>query len=439
MSLSGNKRNVFTTIGSFNSMQQQGDLPNQTNTYASVNNKNEPVPFLLDVLKVAKGNDAMVELTGELFTDFADNSEPQAKDALKNQTIQGNAGDNLPSQFSSNGDGYDVPAEEIDLFGKLKTNPNSENGSLLYADNADSFDRKAYEALSNPGTFVEYNNTQIRYNENSDTFTLKSTTNSGSVGDWTSDFIDGTDFIDRKEVLTVALDSMYGTVTASQGKTEQEILNDLKINALLQKLIDGEDDLTLTADELNDLENRSRELKNGVLTHDFGCGLMEVSLDFDKFKNVIENTSTSNDPFAVGNEINNTIPDAFDEDDDEMFNENEETVRDGFFSRLINGIYLVFIKSLSLTPQARALMFIVSAFQNNGESKTSADFSIDIQNMKTFYKCIIKELMKMLNEFIYTLIVIALVALLKPATRQIIREKINSYIGVLRSLISSSV
>lgn len=437
MSLASDKRNVFTSIGSFNSMQQQGDLPNLGNTFSSVNNKNEPVPFLLDILKVTKGSDAMTELTGELFTDFSDNVEPQLKDALKNQTIQGNSADPLPTQFNSSGSGYDIPASQIDLFGKFKTNPNSDNGSLLYADETDTFDKKAFEAVSNPDTFVQYNNTQIRYNEVSDTFTLKSASDDGDIGSWTTDFINGSNFIDRKEIVTSALDSMYGTVTTNQGKTQQEILNELKINAIVNKLISGEDDLTLSNSELSDLDNMSHDLKAGVLTNDFGCGLMKVSLTLEEITNTINNVSTSDDPFFVGNEINDTIPLAF--DDDEVLKENQETIKDGFFYRLINGLYLIFVKSLTLTPQARVLTGIITAFQNNGETKISADINNDIQNMKTFFKCIIKKLMELLNEFIYRLVINALIGLLKPVTRQIIKEKINSFIGILRSLISSSV
>lgn len=438
MSLAGNKRNLFTTIGSFNSMQQQGNLPNLRNTFSSVNNKNEPIPFLLDVLKVVKGGDALMGLIGELFINFVDEVNPKANDVIKNQTIQGNAGDRLPQAFRSSGNGYDIPVKDIDLFGKLKTNPNSANGSLLYSDNVDTFDKKAYNALSNPGTFVQYNNLLIRYNENFDTFTVKASTNDGSIGDWTSGYIDGIKLIDKRETLTVAMDLMFGTITKNQKKSEQEILNELKINALINKLSTEDEELTLNSDELIDLENRSRDLQQGIQTYDFGCGLMGVSLNFDDFNRVINNVQTSNDPFLIGNEINGAIANAF-EGNSSMYDSNQETIRDGFFSRLINGLYLIFIRSMSLTPQVRILMGIVSAFQNNGVSTLSADFSVDIQNMKIFYKCVIKELVKMLSEFIFTMIVVALVALLKPIVREIINEKINSYVGVLRSLIGSKL
>ena len=51
MSLADNKRSIFTTIGSYNSLMEQGDGLLQTDLFSSINNKDDIVPFLLDVLK----------------------------------------------------------------------------------------------------------------------------------------------------------------------------------------------------------------------------------------------------------------------------------------------------------------------------------------------------------------------------------------------------
>ena len=438
MSLANKKRNVFTTIGAYTSLQQQGELPNLRNTFSSVNNKKDAIPFLLDILKVVKGSDAMIELTGQLFTDFIDSAEPQAKEAFKNQSIQSNAGDTIPPQFRNSGSGYEIQVKDIDLFGKLRTNPNSELGGLLYADGTETFDKKAYEAILNSGTFVTYNNLQMRYNENTDTFTVKSISNTGTIGDWTSSFIDNTNFIDKKEVVSGVLNAMYGTLTANENKTEEQILNELKATKIIDKLISDEENLTISNNELNELIKKTKELQSGILVYDLGCGLMEVSLEFNDFLDVVSEISGSTDPFMVGNKINSTVENSFGENGD-VFNENKETVKDGFFYRLIRAIYLLFIKSLSLTPQARMIQGIITSFQNNGISALSSDFTVDIQNMKTFYKCIVKEILKMLNEYIYTLTISLLIVLLKPVISKILKEKINSYVGVLKSLISSKL
>ena len=65
MGLIDNKKNVFTTIGAYTSLQQSGTLPNPTNVFPSINNKKDIVPYLLDVLKVVVGSNALQELTGQ--------------------------------------------------------------------------------------------------------------------------------------------------------------------------------------------------------------------------------------------------------------------------------------------------------------------------------------------------------------------------------------
>jgi hypothetical protein len=42
--------------------------------------------------------------------------------------------------------------------------------------------------------------------------------------------------------------------------------------------------------------------------------------------------------------------------------------------------------------------------------------------------------MKMINKFIFNIVITFLMALLNPVIRKIIREKINQYVGILKSL-----
>ena len=52
MSLSGDKQDIFTTIGAYTSLKQESNLPDKTNLYPSINNKKDIVPFLLDLLSI---------------------------------------------------------------------------------------------------------------------------------------------------------------------------------------------------------------------------------------------------------------------------------------------------------------------------------------------------------------------------------------------------
>ena len=46
------------------------------------------------------------------------------------------------------------------------------------------------------------------------------------------------------------------------------------------------------------------------------------------------------------------------------------------------------------------------------------------------------ELLKLINEFIFGLITSYLISLLKPIIKKIIKEKINQYVGIIKSLVS---
>ena len=106
MSLADNKRNIFTTIGSYTSLMEQGENPLQTDLFPSINNKKDIVPFLLDVMKTVAGTDALKETIGSMFTKLIGDVEPKLKDVLKKQFTQSNADDFLPTtgnNFLNNG------------------------------------------------------------------------------------------------------------------------------------------------------------------------------------------------------------------------------------------------------------------------------------------------------------------------------------------------
>jgi len=118
MSLADNKRSVFTTIGSYTSLIQEGKPSLQTDLFPSINNKDDIVPFLLDVLKTVAGTEAIKETIGGMFSTLVNEVEPQLKTVLKKQFILSNSDQLLPSDFMDNG--ITVPVKTIDVNGKLK-------------------------------------------------------------------------------------------------------------------------------------------------------------------------------------------------------------------------------------------------------------------------------------------------------------------------------
>ena len=171
MGLIDDKKNVFTTIKAYTSLKSDKELPELNDILHSVNNKKDIGSFLIDVLGVVVGTAALKQLTGELFSNLADKIEPTLKTSIKKQLVDFNSGDVLPESFTSNG--VSMPIKNIDLEGKFKNSPTSPTGSLLYDVNVPSFDNSSYNAIQSEGTFIEYANTQIKYDPDIDNFIFK--------------------------------------------------------------------------------------------------------------------------------------------------------------------------------------------------------------------------------------------------------------------------
>ncbi len=434
MSLSDDKRSIFTTIGSYTSVIQANSLPNNTNLFPSINNKKEIVPFMLDILKVVAGTDALQELTGELFTKFIDKVEPQLKAALKNQVAQYNAGGGIPTYFQPAGTGVRVKVKDIDISGKLKSDPTSQSGNLLYDNSVPNFDGQAYNAIKN-GNAV-FSNLNMKYAANTDEIVFNMNGSSPTIGKWADDYIDSIKIINKKEFISKVMNKIYGTITKSQGKTVNEAYQELTVNALIAQLINDDDSFVISPEDNALLLQRAEEMINGVVNYDMGCGVLASSLPISGLTTLINNisgtTGQATDPTYVGNQVNNTIDQSI--QNKEVANANKETVKDGFFQRLIALINQALAEAMTATPQIRALLSIISAFQNQGVSKIGNPKD-DLVKFKTLLKCVINEAMKLINEFIFNLIKKFLVILIKPILLKILKEKITQYAAIIKSLI----
>jgi len=432
MSLSSSKQDIFTTIGAYTSLKQERKLPDQTNLYSSVNNKKDIVPFLLDILKTVVGTEALKQLTGQLFTDFIDSVEPKMKSSLTKQMTQYNSGAELPTAFQSTGAGYTMPLKNIDTFGKFKSSPTSEHGSLLYDTSVANFDTAMYSAILTGN--ATYNGLRIGYNSATDAVTFKSAVASPSIGQWMGNYINGAVIIDKKSFLTNTMNAVYGSVSKAQGKSVQQTYEELQILKLIEQLINDDDSFEISQADYDELLEKAQELVNGVVYYDMGCGVIGATLPLSGMTDLIRQISGSTDSTFVADKVDNTV-------DESTIKTpitaaaNKQTIRDGFFQRLIKAITLALAQAMTASPQIRALLAIQSAIQNNGVVKIG-NAKDDMKNFKVFLNCMIKDIMRMINEFIFNLVVLFLISLLNPIIRKIVKEKINQYVGIIKALIS---
>ncbi len=435
MSIKDDKRGVFTTIGAYTSYMQAIKLPEPQDTFSSINDtKNDIVAFLLDIIKSIVGTDGLKETTGKLFTDLLDSVEPQLKLGLTNQFTQYNAGDEIPTGFTN---GIRVKASQIDIHGTLKSSGSPTVDDLLRDNTTTSFNTRAYDAIVNAGTDVIYNNLIINYDEVTDEFIFKPNpavaSQNATIGEWMGNYINDAVIINKKEFLTQVTNSVYGTITANQNKTVEQIYEELQVVKLLEKLIDGDDSLELTQEDFDELLQKAKALADGVIYYDMGCGLVGATLSLDAFTDFINQVSGMTDSHGVGDAIEATTSESM-EDNPEVAETNKETIRDGFFQRLIKAFQLALAQLVTTSPQIRALMAIMGVTQNG-----NVDFSKavdDFKKWKVYIKCMVNEIVKIIVKFIFDLAIAYLIAWLTPIIKKFAKEKITQYLGVLRSLIT---
>lgn len=431
MGIIDDKRDVFTQIGALTSVKDNQNAPNPNDSISSVNNTKEIVPFLLDLLVVLVGSQVLNNVIGELMTGFIRNVEPTLKNELKKQTIEFNSNQTVPASFVG---GINIPAKDIDTYEKLKTDPASQTGSLLYNNDSNDFDKKSYEAIQNAGTDVTFNNTTINYDKTTDSFTYKPTNSSQTIGDYTSDYIDGLTIIDEKEFTSNVINTIFGTINTNQNKSQNQLISEEKLDRSIEKLINEQESIAISDEELRQIELTAQKRKEGIQTVDVGCGVLDNTVTINSLENLINTTTGSTDPLTVGNAYVDLIAGGFDAADEAQAAEDGETIKDGFLKRLINAIVGVLVAAVIAPPQIRALFGITSAFKNNGTPELG-DPVEDLEKKRKLVDCLSKTAKSTINEFLFNLIKSEMLNLIIPVSKLILKEKINQYLNILKSLI----
>jgi hypothetical protein len=432
MSIVNDKKSIITEISVLNSIGKTAELPDSNFTFPSINNKNEPIPFMLDLLTATIGSEALQRTTGDIMTKFIRSVEPDLKDNLKKQSVTFNSDQTLPAGFAA---GYQVPLKKVDQFNKLKTDPSSQSGSLLYADNPNGFDKVAYNAVLTPGSDVTFGNLKMNYDSVTDQMTFKPTNPADTIGSFVNSYIDNLTIVNEKEFTTNVMEAIYGTTSKAAKKNVNTLVEEEKIRALLQKLIEGDDTASVSDDELQALQDLAKNKNLGIVPVDVGCSIIDSSLSLDEIQDLISANTGSTDPVFVGNNYNKLMENSFGKNPAQVNPRNKNAVRDGFFKRLIKTILNTIVFALTSTPQIRVLMMLLNGFKNNDNVNFPANSTDDINSQKNFVKCLSDSAGSLLNEFIFNLLKTELIKLIIPVITLLVREKIDAFIRIIQSLI----
>mgnify|MGYP000515983682 CR=1 FL=1 len=437
MGLIDDKRSIFTEVGAYISVQKNIKRTDNLNTFSSVNNKKEPIPFMLDLITVTSGSEAVKGVFGKIMTKYIREVTPTLKDELKKLNTLHNSDTPVSGTFTTTG--FRTSAKNIDVSGKFNNDPSNGVGKLLYGDNVNDFDRKSYDAIANPNTDIAYgSNMTIRYDELTDEFVYKGTNPSMTKGDFINNYIDNLTLIDEKELNSKILDSIYGNISSkSKDNTLNTVFELEKYNKALEKLLAEEENIDVLDSELEEILKIAEQRYKGKAEIQIGCcDCINASLDLNDTENLISVITGSSDPTLVGDLYERTIDQSVtDPSQQELKNINKATIKDGFFKRLINNIVRTIMEAITSTPQIRALQLIVSGFKNNGAATLDSPIN-ELKKNRNTADCLAKTVKISINKFIFDLVKKELLKIVSAVSVVILREKINQFIRILRSLIS---
>jgi hypothetical protein len=424
------KKDIFNQISAFTSLKEIELKPNNLfDSISSINNSKDVVPFLLDLSTSLVGSDGLENKFGLLFTQFISEYEIKSKELLQKQFLGVNSNLQLPTSFINNG--INIPIKNLDDMGNLKTSKTDPLGELIYDDTTDNLTTKLKNSIISPNTVIQYNNLNLVYDENSQVVNIKPLS-SGSISNFMSGYINNLPSINKKEIVADILNSVYGIKTKEQDKTVNEIRNEVEIDLIIDKLL-TEEDLSLTEDDLIVINDIADEIFKGFNEIDLGCGFIINEIIIDELVQISNSISDSDDPFEISNSVNDLFLNSLDEDSDDS---NKTNLKDSFIKRLINILKSRIIKDIIFSPDKKLLFYLNQSIQNN----QNIDFNINsidfVKDNLNLIKCVSDDVKSLFIEFIFNLVKTEILEITKPVLQKIIKEKINNYTIILRSLIN---
>ena len=432
MGLVDDKKSIFNTIAAYKSMGNGIELSNTTNSISSINNKSkDPSKYLVDLLVTLIGSAGLVQTLGELMTVFIRNVEDNLKTELKKQSLVFNS--DQPLSSTSFASGYDLSLTSIDVYEKLKTDPSSETGSLLYSSDVNTLDQKLYNTIVADGGTVNYDGIlDFTYNNGSDSINIVPSNTGLTVGTFIENYIDGLNLINENEFTADIINILYGTVSLNQDKTLQTAIIEEKLQSVIEKLLNEVDDLSFAPNELRFIEEKAAEKNIGVDLIDIGCSKRVSNISLNQLQNLVNSNTENTNPYAVGLNYINLLDDSF-SSNDRAADKNMRTISDSFLKKLINAILQNLIRVSTLTPETRILFLIINGLKNNGSIIEDNPFN-DINNNRNFYNCVTKSSKKLINEYLFNLVKKELLKLVVAVSKVIIKERYDAYIRIIRSL-----
>jgi hypothetical protein len=267
----------------------------KTQSLDSYNNKKgKIVDFLTDLLTILVGFYMLINTIVDAFTYYLDKIEQEIKKALKielKSIVSCGIDPSMPAFLKSTGSGIFIEVNKVDFFELFKTDPNTPAGKLMYKDisnpliSSTDFNTFLAGVIQSDTQTQTWNNKSgqplltITFNSQgtgnipNNTLTIKAASgyDSKKLTDFNNDFIDSLTLFNTQGIINRLLDSIYGSISFNIGKNKKQLINEARINTVIDKIIDADANdvindnyFTFTNDETYGHEQQATLRQQGI-------------------------------------------------------------------------------------------------------------------------------------------------------------------------------
>lgn len=434
---------------------------------------------LLDIVNVSGGQGSgSPKYIKRLLLRTINNVEPRVRDIVFSCLHQINCDET--KTYSSTGPIY-IKVQSVDLFGRLKLNPNELPGKLLFekdpvqtgtfpistnkilknlTDNTDT----PYSSLYS-GTLYQGKSGQALFN-----ITYEETDQFGQTGPWfrvdleprasginnvaefMSDYYSSIKMTEKVDIITGIMESLTGAISMKASAGVGEVTQSTQADRIILRILglcfdnrneidvsgiskvaplDGVDDsfFEFTEVDLREIDQRVTNIKNGVIEFE-ECGNVKVPVDFDQIINNLDQLF-----YVEGSEFDNLadqLTNTLANNPQWGINVDVQPVIDTNFIKLItNGIV-----GALMSPKVMLPIMIMLKAQGNDISDKIASFNDFVKNFKQFAICCISKIGAIFVEELFKLIKADILQLVQSVIRDIVKEKMNKKLVMILKLIA---
>jgi hypothetical protein len=260
MSIVNQKRGIFAEISAKRTLVEGFSENNLVSSFESITNDTNPLTFLTDLLSSLVGMESLKDVIVTTLTNKLPDIENEIKFVLKkglNGMVSCQINPSIPSHFLHDGPGINLEIKKIDFNNMLLTEPSSELGGLLYSDiengiHSTDFNTFLYNVIQSGEVHTWMECLDFRFIEHGSPNNVvnikvnKAFTDGGNnLKDLNNTLVDNISLLDTADIFTNIIDNIFGVISKKQGKSKNQTIQELKIDNIIESLINQEDDETI--------------------------------------------------------------------------------------------------------------------------------------------------------------------------------------------------